>query len=107
MNKDKGGAIPPAGTMFRFFKIFNRRKCKRNRPEMNVSIEDIIEFAKKVLEARGYRVTQVVEAQEADAAVDAALQQANKEHEDVAAADLSEVEAIQALKDAANAYSKE
>lgn len=67
---------------------------------MAVSAEELLAQAQKVLEARGFRVTQVSEAVEAEAKAAAERGEAN-------AANASEDEAIAAFKQLANDYVKE
>lgn len=62
--------------------------------------EELLEAAKKVLEARGFRVTQVSEAEQAEAV-------AAKERSEANEANSGEDAAITAFKDLASEYTKE
>lgn len=67
---------------------------------MAVTAEQLLEQAQKVLESRGFRVTQVTEAEAAEAV-------ARKERDEAVEANVSEDDAINAFKTLANDYTKE
>lgn len=67
---------------------------------MSVTAEQLLEQAQKVLEARGFRVVQVSEAEAAETA-------AAKERGEATAANTSEDSAIEAFKTLATGYTKE
>ena len=72
-----------------------------------VTLQQIIDAVHKLDEAKGFRILQVSEASEAELAVLEAEIKAAREGQEAEQANVAEDDAIQALKDLANEYTKE